>query len=734
MEPVKLDLHNFLSYRDEAVDLSGVTCAALVGENGAGKSSLLDALTWCLFGQGTRGGARELDNYVTRGENETRVEIQFRLNGTTYRIVRGRSIARNKSTLEFFIRDADDWRALSGKTITETQKAIEDALRMDYRTFTASSLILQGQADSFTANMTDQERKEALARILGLDIWDKMQERAREKVRGLKADTLVIEQNKQRLLATAGEKDNLTAKRAEIEGELGSKTAEINQVATEVADLEVKVRQQPTLEQALAETRRGIAQRSETIRSLDGDISRAQLQIVQAEGAVKKNEALLARRQEIEAAVEMEADIASDVAAFDQKAQEYMRLNVETSNFERQAAAWGKSNETEIARLEAAIAAASRQASTMDKVPCAAQDKETCPLLAGAKQAVAELQRLQGKLAALNQAINPHITPWQAAIKAKDAVGYDQAAHQAARTALADIRKTSGFKTGLDSATTLTQAMNEKITDARAAVARLTEQRDLVHAERRSLMDKEAWIVRDMAELAPAAYALRQAQQRLNDLRQHEAALRTELGRLAAALEQAAKAETELASIEEKARALREELTVYELLDQACGKKAGVPALIVENAVPEIERLANDMLARMAGGRLAVRLDTQAEGKSTGTMQEVLRVTVLDAGAERPYQTYSGAERFMVDLALRVALSKFLAHRAGAEIRLFVLDEGIACADAANRQAILNAIMAVSQEFTKTLIVTHLDELKDAFPQRIEVMKGSDGSKVRLVG
>jgi exonuclease SbcC len=173
-------------------------------------------------------------------------------------------------------------------------------------------------------------------------------------------------------------------------------------------------------------------------------------------------------------------------------------------------------------------------------------------------------------------------------------------------------------------------------------------------------------------------------------------------------------------------------MAVYEVLDQACGKKAGVPALIVENAVPEIERLANEMLTKMAGGRLQVRLDTQAEGKTTGTMQEVLRITVLDGGMERPYQTYSGAERFMVDLALRVALSKFLAHRAGAEIKLFVLDEGLGACDQANRQAVMQAIQAVAREFGKVLVITHIAELQDALPQRIEVTKGPDGSKVKV--
>lgn len=232
--------------------------------------------------------------------------------------------------------------------------------------------------------------------------------------------------------------------------------------------------------------------------------------------------------------------------------------------------------------------------------------------------------------------------------------------------------------------------------------------------------------------LGPLEEDLAAKQAELQALRRMEAEARTSLGRLEQQLADAEKARGDLAKVEAELARAREDLTVYEILDQACGKRAGVPALIVENAVPEIERLANDMLGKMAGGCLAVRLDTQAETKS-GMMAEVLRITVLDAGVERPYQTYSGAERFMVDLALRVALSKFLAHRAGTEIKLFVLDEGLGCADAANRTAILNAIMTVSKEFSKVLVVTHLDELKDAFPQRVEVVKTAGGSRVRIV-
>lgn len=734
MEPIRISLRNFSSYRDETVDLSGVTLAALVGQNGAGKSSLLDALTWALFGEGTKGGKKELDNYITRGEKEGQVEVQFRLNGATYRVVRGRSLARNKSTLEFFVQNGDGWRPLSGKTLAETQAAIEATLRMDYRTFTASSLILQGRADSFTADMTDQERKEALARILGLDLWDRMQERAREKVRQLKAEAQALEQTKQRLQAESEKKDEIEAGLVVLTAQLRSKANQVETLTAEVADLEAWVRQKPALQQALDEARRAIRRQMDLAEANEQAQARARQQIAQAELGIRAAEGILSRREEIEAAVEMEAEIARDVAEYDRQAQEYMRLSGQAAELERQVAEWDKTAETEIARIQARIEALQAQAATMDRVPCGEQDKAACPLLAGAKKAAGELHSLEARLSEWEQkaAANPYLEKWQQVVEAREAVGYDPDAHQAARKALEDVRRTSRLKPELDAAAARVEELRARIADLTAGVERLEQEAEALRAEGKEAAARYETVKQDLEALAPTARDLAAKQVELSTLRQEEAALRTELGRLEQALEQATKAAAELEALAEKERVLREEMTVYEVLDQACGKKAGVPALIMENAVPEIERLANAMLARMAGGRLQVRLDTQAEGKTTGTMQEVLRITVLDGGLERPYQTYSGAERFMVDLALRVALSKFLAHRAGAEIRLFVLDEGLGVCDASNRQAVMEAIQTVAQEFSKVLVVTHLAELQDAFPQRIEVRKGPEGSKVRV--
>ena len=93
---------------------------------------------------------------------------------------------------------------------------------------------------------------------------------------------------------------------------------------------------------------------------------------------------------------------------------------------------------------------------------------------------------------------------------------------------------------------------------------------------------------------------------------------------------------------------------------------------------------------------------------------------------------YSGGEAFRVNLALRIALSKVLAQRMGAPLPTLFIDEGFGSQDAAGRERILDVIGSIEDDFDMIIVITHLEELKDAFPVRIEVQKGEDGSNFWL--
>ena len=73
--------------------------------------------------------------------------------------------------------------------------------------------------------------------------------------------------------------------------------------------------------------------------------------------------------------------------------------------------------------------------------------------------------------------------------------------------------------------------------------------------------------------------------------------------------------------------------------------------------------------------------------------------------------------------ALRLALSKVLARRAGTQLRTLIIDEGFGTQDSHGLEQLKDSINIVCADFDKVIIVTHLDELKSAFPTQIEVTK-----------
>lgn len=177
--------------------------------------------------------------------------------------------------------------------------------------------------------------------------------------------------------------------------------------------------------------------------------------------------------------------------------------------------------------------------------------------------------------------------------------------------------------------------------------------------------------------------------------------------------------------------ALREEKGMYEQLREAFSKN-GIPAMIIEAAIPELEDAANRLLTRITDGRMNVRFDTQKE-KKTGGISETLDILISDELGTRDYSMYSGGEGFRVNFAIRVALSQFLARRAGAHLQTLFIDEGFGSQDNVGRERLLEAINAISDSFDMILVVTHIDELRDAFPIHIRVNKGVDGSNVEVV-
>ena len=190
----------------------------------------------------------------------------------------------------------------------------------------------------------------------------------------------------------------------------------------------------------------------------------------------------------------------------------------------------------------------------------------------------------------------------------------------------------------------------------------------------------------------------------------------------------------EVSEHERQLNELATEKAIYDELTAAFGRN-GVQALIIEDAMPQLESDANEILGRLTENRMFLKLELREgrQDRSTGQPSEELTIRIADEVGTRSYETFSGGEAFRINFALRIALSKLLARRSGAPLPILFIDEGFGSQDRMGQERLTEAIQSIQDDFKRIIVITHIEQVKDAFPVRIEVVKGPDGSTFSIV-
>ncbi len=859
MIPVKLSLRNFMCYRDDVPPLAftGIHLACLSGDNGHGKSAVIDAMTWALWGK-TRAGSD--DDLINTNRPEMEVEFEFTAGGELYRIIRKRTRPRKRgspgqSSLEFQISAGNGFRPLTGDTIARTQQKIIDTLHMDYDTFVNSAYLRQGHADEFT-RQAPARRKEVLGAILGLERYDELADRARELARGHEADSALLENSLEEIRSELAQKPAYEAELAQAQAELdsadkaaGEKEAALGELRKNKEALEHKKAQAGELAARLESAARDAARWEEQAARHQARIAQFEEVIGRGEaiaagyarftGASKVNDELEAKlrrsanlerqRSQLEAAVtraghELTTEhtvLKREIAALEERTGRLPELRGQLNRAQGQLRGLAD-NETGLKEKEAALQAAQREASFLEAekerltreinevtekldliaAHIAAHTEAKCPLceteltaeglaLIEAKytkekqaktaaleangasisqkhaalqalkkekaQIEAELGRektgLQGQVSVLIRDIGEieaeekrltglreNLTEIEQRLVRRDfagaeqeqltaveaeltGLGYDAGAHEQARRELEELKPFEGEQGKLDEARQGIEAEKEAAAQAGEAAKQLreglavdTQKKDALAQELSGLPDLTERLTAVEAEYREVAARRARAQEAVGSVR----------ARLARCAELEARRQEKEAEL---ARASQEE-TVYRELTRAFGK-TGIQALLIETALPEIEAEANRILARLTDGRMTVKFDTQRETKK-GTVQETLDINIDDGQGTRNYEMFSGGEAFRINFAIRIALSRLLAKRAGAPLPTLIIDEGFGTQDAAGIEKLKEAINSIQTDFERILVVTHMEELKDAFPSRIDVVKTDEGSQITV--
>jgi len=226
--------------------------------------------------------------------------------------------------------------------------------------------------------------------------------------------------------------------------------------------------------------------------------------------------------------------------------------------------------------------------------------------------------------------------------------------------------------------------------------------------------------------------------QQEDDIQERQRALRTriealflEKGSLESALIQFNSIETDLHNRQKAAAHMREMATHYQTIAHAISKD-GIQALLIEDTIPEVEQEANRLLSKLTNNQAHLFIESLRDLKRGG-VKETLDIKISDAIGIRPYEMFSGGEAFRIDFALRIALSKLLARRAGTTLQTLIIDEGFGSQDEEGLAHIMDAIHALQEDFEKVIIVSHLDVMKDQFPVHLLVEKKPTGSIVKII-
>ena len=492
--------------------------------------------------------------------------------------------------------------------------------------------------------------------------------------------------------------------RTRVEDELAQRVAkhlqQIGSLQSDIEDLEIQVEKMrehyQTLEDETAPLRqlnRDIAEGAAREKHLQENI--AEEQILAAQFAVVESE-LVAKAYAIEQRERL-SELEGEMGAVAYRAEEQAALREKIANL--------RPVETEHARLQDARTQADRLAKEQSE----AQEKRdlAASYLAESLYAPDEQQQLRQ--------IERHIAE----------LGYDESKHRQLRQRLDDL---------LDSVTKFERLQNAKSRrdSSNQSLLHYGQEATALTVQLQEYKKSEQELYKRDSSLGDVDKRSRENQARLEKSRGE----RDELLQRQGALETLCARGIELADEQNKLSAeLKKEYDqtwIYQRLDEAFGKD-GIQALIIENAVPQIEEEANAILAQLTDNRIQIAFESLRDLKKGGT-RETLDVKISDEIGERSYHLYSGGEAFRTDFALRIALSKVLAMRSGTRLRTLFIDEGFGTQDQQGLEQLVEAIQAISRDFDKVLVVTHIEQLKAAFPVQIEVTKHPDfGSRFEIM-
>jgi len=676
-KPIRFEFSNMFSYgEDNKIDFSKLNgLMGLFAPNAQGKSSIFDAISFCLYDKSSR--AFKAQNILNNRKQDFSCHLHFQIEGIDYHIERtAKTINKGKNVkvdVQFYRQDGDDKTSLNGTERRDTNAVIEQYVGK-YEDFVLTALSLQGN-NSIFIDKSQSERKDLLAQFMGLNVFDKLYETGIEDIKEV---SVLIKNFK---------KNDFTTELADKANDLKEKKGELKELDKELARLNAD---KDGLDSVILDLSRNLT-------PIDGNLDLPTLE-EKREGLaedIQTNTTLIGTKETFIKILEGKIEEISQ--SIEDKKSFGGTIDIETaySNYQREQKELTEATRVYgIAKLH--VSSAEETIKNLDNHKYDPNCKFCCD-----NTFVKDAMRVKELLPQLKEILKDALVDCTGIQQTLDTMeGVEEQYNE-----LTDLKIKLGQSKGI------LKIAEAELKGLETKEELLQTQLDKVEEDIEKYFENEETIQSNKElenQIKELEVEKKKIESDIRDITKQIATTNGSISSLQTYINNIKQKMNEVKDLEEKNRLY----TYY--LDAV--KRDGIPYELISKALPVIENEVNNILAQVVDFGVTMEMD----GKS-------INAKIVYEDQEWPLEMCSGMEKFVSGLAIRVALINVCNLP---RPNFLVVDEGFGTLDADNLSSLFMMMQYLKTQFDFIWVISHLEQMRDIVDGLIEIKKVNGFSKI----
>ena len=669
-----ISLKNYRQYKDSSLEF-GDGLTGIVGLNGAGKSTIVEAIAWTLYGNNAaRTGKEGIKRAGSAVSASVETELIMEIGGTEYKIVR---VIKGSS------QTGDASIIAGGKVIADSVKGVDKQvnilLGMDWKSFYTSFFAKQKELNALT-DLTPAARRDTVIRMLRIDAVDKIIDSVKKKIRDNKLELDVLKKSLKDPNIILSEKLAIEKNKKESEKELKLVEADIAKLEASRAKFKERFNEEravynkfTSLDKRRASTEArltGLLKRESELNDELAQIKKLEKEFITIEKAYEQYNELEKKQKKL--AIAKESEIRATEVRIEELRVKYSELSDNKKKLK------------------------------VDQ-PC-----PTCGQLIKDKKYIEkhfddEMEKIKKDGITLNA-------------KLKTLKSYTKTAGHDLKVDIeeyADISRKLEELEPYHKKYPVVKAKLDKKIDSETALARVTQEKNDLESDLKAVIKEIKEVPYDEKKHGKITEEYDEAEKTLKKHYDSRNEIKLEIERFAT---QGNDKQKELDDTEKAAKDIKEKTLSHEQQEHFINLVTDYRQYLISRIRPKLSEVSGNLMAELTNG------------KYTGVeLDEEYNIHVFDGNMKYPLQRFSGGESDIANLCLRLAISQLIAESSGIETGFIILDEIFGSQDAHRKVAIMEALNRLSKKFRQIILITHIDDVKDTLENIVEVSENEEG-------